>query len=124
MKDKYFHVFLGISSHPRTVNNMQEKMSQSFDKDVLSWKQELLNFHAEKRFISEVIESQHQTSEDSMELCTINLNKEAVRNCKSYTEDIYNKCISKLPACDTNIYDEEEVLGTLSSNSCHAKRYR
>ena len=78
MKDKYFH----------------EKMSQSFDKDVLSWKQELLNFHAEKRFISEVIESQHQTSEDSMELCTINLNKEAVRNCKSYTEDIYNKCIS------------------------------
>ena len=119
MKDKYFHVFLGISSHPRTVNNMQEKMLQSFDKDVLSWKQELLNFHAEKRFISEVIESQHQTSEDSMELSTINLNKEAVRNCKSYTEDIYNKCISKLPACDTNIYDEEEVV-----NSCHAKRYR
>ena len=31
-------VHLGMASHPLTMNNMQEKMSQSFDKNVLVWK--------------------------------------------------------------------------------------
>ena len=115
----------GLASHPRTVNNMQVKMSQSFDKDVLLWKKELVKLNSEDTFLREVIETQQKTYKDNMELCTIDFNKEAVRNYKSYTEEIYNECISKLPACETNLYDEEDVLAIINSNSANpAKRYR
>ncbi len=116
------YCFVGMASHPRTVKNMQEKMSQSFNKDVLLWKKELTKFHAVKRFLHEVIESQKMTGENGMELCTINLKKDAVSNCKTYTEEIYDECISKLRACETKVYEEEDVLGLLDSNP--ATRYR
>ena len=84
---------------------------------------ELTKFHAVKRFLHEVIESQKMTGENGMELCTINLNKDAVSNCKTYTEEIYDECISKLRACETKVYEEEDVLGLLNSNPVTRYRY-
>ena len=118
-------IHLGMASHPLTVNNMQEKMSQSFDKNVLVWKNKLVESFSEKKFLEEVVEAQHNTGvDDAMELCTINLNKDAVQSCESYTEEVYNKCMSKLPASESKVYDVE-VLNIISS-CCnnHERRYR
>ena len=115
-----------MASHPHTVNNMQKKMSQSFDQNVLVWKNEIVKSFSEKRFLQEVVEAQHNTDvEDAMELCTINLNKDAVESCESYTEDVYNGCMSKLPVSDSNVYDVEEVLKIISSSyNNQDRRYR
>jgi cyanate lyase len=118
--------FLGMASHPLTMNNMQEKMSQSFDKKVIVWKNELVKSFSEKKFIEEVVKEQHNASvEDAMEVCTINLNKDAVQSCESYTDDVYKGCMSKLPASESHVYDEEEVLNIISKgcNNQHM-RYR
>ena len=78
-----------------------------------------------KKFLEEVVEAQHNTgADDAIELCTINLNKDAIQSCESYTEEVYNKCMSKLPASESKVYDVE-VLNIISS-SCnnHERRYR
>ena len=115
-----------MASHPRTVNNMQEKMSQSFDKNVLVWKNELVKSFSEKKFLEEVVEAQRNTGvEDAMELCTINLNRNSVQSFESYTEDVYDSCMSKLPASESYVYDEEEILNLISSSSTNQdRRYR
>ena len=58
-----------------------------------------MELFSEKKFHEEVVEAQHDTSvDDAMELCTINLNKDAVRSCESYQRKItINLCPNYLP---------------------------
>lgn len=44
---------LGMANHPRTMNNMLEKMSQSFDQNVLLWIKKLVKSFSEKKFLQE-----------------------------------------------------------------------
>ncbi len=114
-----------MASHPNTLRNLQQKMSITFDKQVLKWKDDLERDKKLEKFINEVVAIQtKEPKENGMDICTVDMNKEAVIHCKNYTEEVYNVCQKRLPAVSSNIYTEEDILAVMKSDSGKPNKYR
>lgn len=106
---------MGISSHQNTLRNLQTKLGENFDEQVVQWKFLYEQNKLKSMFIVEVLETQlgDPREEADMDICTITLQKDVVSIYSNYSAEIYDLCVLMFPPSVDLIFDESDLLAAV-----------
>ena len=116
---------LGICSHQNTLQNLQTKFGETFDKPVVQWKTQLEDNKLQTLLFREVVDKQlGHSGDDSMDKCTVDFSKSTVSTYGSFSDHIYEKCLSHLPLSDSLVYDDQDIFDAMDKLQLANCRFR